>query len=156
MHPPRRRRRFWFLQFSLRSLLAATTLAAVACAWYLQPPSREELLAGGQLKLWRQVKLVPAPALALPAGLGSVPPNTPPPEPTIVNHGRWVLSDAVGGVISLASARVLAASLYEVTPLDPATLIGVAALLVLTSLLAAYLPARRASRVDPSIVLKSD
>jgi ABC-type antimicrobial peptide transport system permease subunit len=63
---------------------------------------------------------------------------------------------AVGGVIALGSARVLAASLYEVTPLDPANLFGVAAILVLTSLLAAYLPARRASRVDPSIVLKGD
>ena len=63
---------------------------------------------------------------------------------------------ALGCAISLAGARVLAASLYEVTPLDPATLAAVAAILVLTSLLAAYLPARRASRVDPSIVLKSD
>jgi ABC-type antimicrobial peptide transport system permease subunit len=62
----------------------------------------------------------------------------------------------LGGAISLGSARVLTASLYEVTPLDPATLAGVAAILVLTSLLAAYWPARRASRVDPSIVLKSD
>ena len=62
----------------------------------------------------------------------------------------------LGCVISLGGARVLAASLYKVTPLDPATLAGVAAILVLTSLLAAYLPARRASRVDPSIVLRSD
>ena len=55
------RRRWWqfFVQFSLRSLLLVTTLAAVGCWWFLQPATREEELAGKHLKLRRQVKLVP-------------------------------------------------------------------------------------------------
>jgi ABC-type lipoprotein release transport system permease subunit len=43
-----------------------------------------------------------------------------------------------------------------VSPTDPATFAAVAALLALATLLASYVPARRASRLDPAIVLREE
>jgi putative ABC transport system permease protein len=43
-----------------------------------------------------------------------------------------------------------------VTPTDPATLFGVAALIAATSAVAAWIPARKASRADPAIALRND
>jgi len=50
--------------------------------------------------------------------------------------------------------RVLGSFLYEVSPLDPVTYGTVAVILVGVGLLASYLPARRATRVDPLIALR--
>ena len=61
---------------------------------------------------------------------------------------------ALGFVASLALTRVLRSFLYEVSPLDPLTYGTVAAVLVGVGLLASYLPARRATRVDPLIALR--
>jgi hypothetical protein len=60
MNAPRSPRRWYrFLyQFSLRTLLVAITLAAVACWWFLQPQVQEEELAGKYLTLRRQVQLI--------------------------------------------------------------------------------------------------
>jgi|GEM_PF-7044882 len=55
------RKRSWFrflFQFSLRSLLIATTLVAVACWWYLQPETKDEPLGSGELRLRRQVRTI--------------------------------------------------------------------------------------------------
>jgi putative ABC transport system permease protein len=46
--------------------------------------------------------------------------------------------------------------LFEVQPHDPAALLGAAALLVGAGLLAAWIPARRASKVDPMVVLRCE
>jgi putative ABC transport system permease protein len=46
--------------------------------------------------------------------------------------------------------------LYGVRPLDPAVLGGVALLLAAVALLASYLPARRAARIDPMVALRYD
>ena len=66
------------------------------------------------------------------------------------------LGIVVGGAGAIWFARVLTALLYDVTPGDPLTLLlGVIALAGVT-LLATLLPARRAARVDPSVVLRED
>jgi putative ABC transport system permease protein len=63
---------------------------------------------------------------------------------------------ALGLIGALWLTRLLESSLFEVTPHDPATLIAVMLLLAGTALVAAYLPARRASRVDPMIALRAE
>jgi predicted permease len=65
--------------------------------------------------------------------------------------GVGVASGVAG---ALAVTRVLGSQLYGVTPRDPATLAVVAAVLVATALLACWLPARRAARVDPARALR--
>jgi putative ABC transport system permease protein len=62
----------------------------------------------------------------------------------------------VGLIGAVAATRVLRGLLFEVSPNDPATLLGVAALLVAVALVAAYVPARRATRVDPVECLRAD
>ena len=71
------------------------------------------------------------------------------------SSGRLVLIALAFGVpLALAAARGLRTLLYEVSPTDPATLAAVSAGLVIAALAATYLPARRASRVDPSEALR--
>ena len=61
---------------------------------------------------------------------------------------------AAGGVASFVLARVFKTELYEVSATDPLTYIAVAAGLILAALLVSWLPARRASRVDPMVALR--
>jgi predicted permease len=63
---------------------------------------------------------------------------------------------SAGLLVSLASTRVLRALLFEISPTDPLTLVGVMALLLTVALLAAWVPAMRASRVDPMIALRAE
>jgi predicted permease len=67
-----------------------------------------------------------------------------------------VVGSAVGIAVTLGVTRFLAAMLYDVRPNDPATLVAVAVLLVLVALTACYIPARRATRVDPMIALRHE
>ena len=60
----------------------------------------------------------------------------------------------IGVAGSLALGRILSGFLYGVSPTDPATILGVAALLMIVALVASYLPARRAVRVDPIVALR--
>ena len=60
----------------------------------------------------------------------------------------------VGVLSSLALGRMLSGFLYGVSPTDPMTILGVAALLIFVTLLASYLPAKRATRVDPMVALR--
>jgi predicted permease len=63
---------------------------------------------------------------------------------------------AIGVVASLAATRVLASQLFGVTPNDPVTLAGVATVVAMASLVASYLPARRATAVDPMESLRHE
>ena len=61
---------------------------------------------------------------------------------------------AVGAALSLWASRFVATLLYGLEPRDPATFIGAALLLGAVGLLAGWLPARRAARIDPTVVLR--
>jgi ABC-type antimicrobial peptide transport system permease subunit len=63
---------------------------------------------------------------------------------------------AVGLVAAFGLTRVMSSILYDVSAADPLTYGGFALFLVAVSLLAAWLPARRATRVDPVIVLREE
>jgi putative ABC transport system permease protein len=63
---------------------------------------------------------------------------------------------AIGIVGALAVARVLDSLLFGVTASDPLTFAAVSAALIAVLVMAAYLPARRATRVDPIVALRAD
>lgn len=63
---------------------------------------------------------------------------------------------AIGIAGSFALTRYLSSMLFNVPPHDPVTLMGVALGLVLVSLCACYLPARRATRIDPVVALRTE
>jgi len=62
----------------------------------------------------------------------------------------------LGLAAALGFSRVLQTLLFEIKPTDSATFAGVAAVLGLVALLACWLPARRAARVDPVVALRTE
>ena len=76
----------------------------------------------------------------------------------IVRAGAAIASIgvAIGGVAGLLLTRVLASMLNDVKPTDPTVFAGNAALVIVVSLVACYLPARWAGRVDPAVVLRNE
>ena len=67
-----------------------------------------------------------------------------------------VIGEAIGVALALAIARLLKGSLYGVAPTDPVTFVLIAALWIAVAALAAWIPARRAARVDPLIALRCE
>jgi predicted permease len=65
-----------------------------------------------------------------------------------------VIGVVIGLALSLAATRILTKLLFEIKPNDPLTLVCAAALVLIVTLAASYIPARRATRVDPLIALR--
>ena len=61
---------------------------------------------------------------------------------------------AIGVVAALGITRLIGSMIFGVTPYDPLTFVAVAAILSVVALLACYIPARRAMRVDPIVALR--
>jgi len=75
----------------------------------------------------------------------------------LAQSGRIALAGiGVGVAAALALTRLMTGLLYGVSPSDPLTVVAAAALLGSIALLAGYLPARRAARVDPMRVLREE
>jgi putative ABC transport system permease protein len=73
----------------------------------------------------------------------------------IGESAKLVLFGLAAGIpAALVLTRFLSTLLFDVRPADPLTFISVAALLALVALAAAYIPARRAMRVDPMVALR--
>jgi ABC-type antimicrobial peptide transport system permease subunit len=79
-------------------------------------------------------------------------------ERSVVKRGMSVvlLSAAVGTGIALVAVRAMDELLYQVNPYDPVIFSTVAAFLVGVGLAASYAPARRASKADPLVTLRSE
>jgi len=67
-----------------------------------------------------------------------------------------VVGLAIGLVAAVAFSRVMTGLLYGVSPTDASTLVAVTILLSAVAIAAAYMPARRAARLDPISALRSD
>jgi putative ABC transport system permease protein len=63
---------------------------------------------------------------------------------------------AAGTIVSVGLSRLMASLLFNLSPVDPPTFIGVPVLLGLMALVASYVPALRATRVDPAIALRGE
>jgi ABC-type antimicrobial peptide transport system permease subunit len=62
----------------------------------------------------------------------------------------------IGLLLAAGVGKLVSGLLYQVSPLDPTALIGAAAVLATTALVATYLPARRATKVEPLLALRSE
>ena len=89
--------------------------------------------------------------MALGAQIGDV-------RKMFLRHGLWLttIGIAIGIGIALILTRVMSAFLFGVGPMDPITYAAVSAVLAGMTLVATYLPARRASRVDPVVALRAE
>jgi putative ABC transport system permease protein len=68
--------------------------------------------------------------------------------------GLTIAGIALGTIVALPLTRIMSSLLFGVGARDPITFVGVAALLMVVSLVASFIPARRATRVDPLIALR--
>jgi len=76
-------------------------------------------------------------------------------RPVVTEGFRPILFGVALGVLASAGvSRALSATLFGLSPLDPASFAGVSLLLIAIALLATWLPARRATRIDPMLALR--
>jgi len=76
----------------------------------------------------------------------------------VLRQGLWlvIIGVAIGLSLSVAATRVLGAALFGVSPTDPITFVVITLLLGLVALLACWVPARRATKVDPLVALRHE
>ncbi len=76
----------------------------------------------------------------------------------IVGETLWLLLGglAAGGALAWVASRLITSELYGISPQDPVSMAGAVLVLLAVALLAAYLPARRASRLDPMAALRQE
>jgi putative ABC transport system permease protein len=75
----------------------------------------------------------------------------------VMKEGLWqALAGIAGAILALAAARAMAGLLFGVTSTDPLTFAGVAILLLATAVVACYVLARRATKVDPMVALRCE
>jgi predicted permease len=128
------------LLFRLLSILSLLTLALAAVGVY-------SLVAYGVATRTREFGI----RMALGAGARQIIRASAGAAVGIITAG------VVGGVVAtLYLTRFIAASLYGVSPLDPVAIVSAAAVLASAALLASYLPARRATRIDPMVALRAE
>ena len=74
----------------------------------------------------------------------------------VVRQGMMltVIGCAIGIALAMVLTRFVGSLLYGIAPIDPVTFIGVTLALLAVALLACYLPARRAARIDPMMALR--
>ena len=70
---------------------------------------------------------------------------------------RLTVAGVLLGLVGvIGSTRFLRSLLYEVNPLDPATLVAVICILLVVSAVACYMPALRATNADPASILREE
>ena len=76
----------------------------------------------------------------------------------VVGHGLWLalVGVSIGVAGALAATQLMTSLLYSVDAADPATFVSISLLLTLVALLASYIPALRAMRVDPMVALRHE
>jgi ABC-type antimicrobial peptide transport system permease subunit len=76
----------------------------------------------------------------------------------VLSHGMRLLliGSGIGLLAAFALSRALQSVLFEVKGTDPRIYLGVGLILFVATLLASWLPARRASRVDPMVTLRME
>ena len=87
--------------------------------------------------------------------LGALPKNA---MRLILKSGARIIIFGIllGAAASLAGSRVLESFLFNISPYDPATFIAIALILTAVALLACFIPARRATKVDPMVALRAE
>lgn len=93
--------------------------------------------------------------IGIRVALGASPPQV---LRMVVGQGlKLALIGVIAGVIfALGTSRLLAAELYQVSPNDPLTFVAVPLFFTIVALLACYVPARRAMKVDPLVALRNE
>jgi ABC-type antimicrobial peptide transport system permease subunit len=76
----------------------------------------------------------------------------------VLRHALLIsgLGAIVGVIGALVASRVMRTLLYEISPTDPASILIACGVLLLVVLIAAYVPARWATKVDPASALRAD
>jgi ABC-type antimicrobial peptide transport system permease subunit len=76
----------------------------------------------------------------------------------VISKTLWLAAVGIGmgAIVSMVMANLIASMLFGTTPTDPVTFVVMICLLGAVALLAGYIPARRASRINPMVALRNN